>query len=105
MLSARIFVSLSIMSVAGILFSLSASAQTSDLSVGGIRTYVDGNMHIFFDKPITSTCGSIARVPQGPGQENVRALAIPALLAERKVTAETETARSGRFCNLIYLRL
>lgn len=76
------------------LFTSSATkAETGGLKVTSVRTYNNGNVHIFFDGTITSACGSSARVQQGSGYEgqaNVIASALTALSSGRLVSVETE---------------
>jgi len=80
------------------------AAEVKDRNLTGIRAYSDGNMHLYFSSEITPACGSVVRV-SGPGTESIRTLALAALMSGRGLTVEVDPAKSGNFCNLVYLRL
>ena len=81
-----------------------ASAEVRGLDLTGIRAWTGGNMHLFFRSNVTPACGGVIRVP-GERKDDVRTLALAALVSGRAVTVEVEPQRSGDFCNLIYIRL
>jgi hypothetical protein len=82
-----------------------SQVTAEQLQVIQVRAYVDGTIHVWFDKEISPACGDRLRVPPGEGRESVRALALSAMLAEKIVSVSSHDVPSGNFCNLIYLRV
>ena len=75
------------------------------LKITSIRAYTDGNLHIFFSKPISASCGGRLRVLPEAGQDSVRTVALSAMMSGRAVTVESASVPTNKICNLTYIRI
>ncbi len=79
------------------------AARIDNINIVRVRAYADSNAHIDISQPISSACGGRLRMPASDGQENIMKIALAALLSGKKVTIDSEDAKSGNFCNLNFI--
>jgi hypothetical protein len=97
--------------IAGVLIctSMPASATVRRIRVKieGVRSFADGNEHLFLSaNAICSGAGTdaVLRVG-GDGLDRIHATALEAFLRQRTVEIQYDDQRTGNFCNLVSIHI